>query len=77
VSAYGFDDPASTFDAHGVGLARRERPVGDDETVPEGAVVALDATVSGPDGVVRVADLAVVTADGANRLGTASRSLSP
>jgi Xaa-Pro aminopeptidase len=77
VSAYGFDDPASTFDGHGVGLERRERPLGGDEQVPEGAVVALDATVSGPDGVVRVADLAVVTDDGAERLGTASRSLSP
>ncbi|MFC6952036.1 M24 family metallopeptidase [Halorubellus litoreus] len=77
VSAYGFDDPASTFDAHGVGLARRERPLDGDETVREGAVVALDATVSGPDGVVRVADLAVVTDDGAEGLGTASRSLSP
>ena len=77
VSAYGFDDPASTFDGHGVGLDRRERPLGGEEPIPEGAVVALDATVSGPDGVVRVADLAVVTDDGAERLGTADRSLSP
>lgn len=77
LTAYGFDDPASTFDAHGVGLERRERPLDADATVPGGAVVALDATVGGPDGVVRVADLAVVTDDGAERVGTADRSLPP
>ena len=77
LTAYGFDDPASTFDAHGVGLARRERPLDSEATVPEGAVVALDATVDGPDGVVRVADLAVVTDDGAEQVGTADRSLTP
>ncbi|WP_227132493.1 M24 family metallopeptidase [Halorubellus salinus] len=77
LTAYGFDDPKSTFDAHGVGLARRERPRDAEASVPEGAVVALDATVDGPDGVVRVADLAVVTDDGGERVGTADRSLVP
>jgi Xaa-Pro aminopeptidase len=77
LTAYGFDDPASTLDVHGVGLARRERPLDADATIPADAVVALDATVDGPDGVVRVADLAVVTDDGAERLGTADRSLTP
>jgi len=77
LTAYGFDAPQSTFDVHGVGLERRERPLADDAAVPAGAVVALDATANGPDGVVRVADLAVVTGDGAERLGTADRSLEP
>lgn len=77
LTAYGFDGADGTFDAHGVGLEPRERPVADDAEIPAGAVVALDATVHGPDGVVRVADLAVVTDDGADRLGAADRSLSP
>jgi Xaa-Pro aminopeptidase len=77
LTAYGFDDPTSTFDVHGVGLSRRERPLDADAGIPGGAVVALDATVDGPDGVVRIADLAVVTADGAERIGTADRSLTP
>ncbi|WP_323674570.1 M24 family metallopeptidase [Halorubellus sp. PRR65] len=77
LTAYGFDDPVDAFDVHGVGLDGRERPLGGDEAVPEGAVVALDGTATGPDGVVRVADLAVVTDDGAERLGTAARTLEP
>ncbi|NHN42004.1 M24 family metallopeptidase [Halorubellus sp. JP-L1] len=77
LTAYGFDAPESVFDAHGVGLDRREPPLAEDAEIPEGAVLALDATASGPDGVVRVADLAVVTVDGAERLGTADRSLEP
>jgi len=77
LTAYGFDAPQSTFDVHGVGLERRERPLADDAAVPAGAVVALDATANGPDGVLRVADAAVVAGDGAERLGTADRSLEP
>ena len=77
LTAYGFDGADGTFDAHGVGLEGRERPVEDDAEIPAGAVVALDATVHGPDGVVRVADLAVVADDGAERLGAADRSISP
>jgi len=77
LTAYGFDGADGVFDAHGVGLEAREPPVDADATVPEGAVLALDATVDGPGGVVRVADLAAVTADGADRLGAADRSLSP
>lgn len=77
LTAYGFDGPDGSFDAHGVGLERAEAPSADATEIPAGAVLALDATVTGPEGVVRLADLGVVTADGAERLGTAERSLVP
>jgi Xaa-Pro aminopeptidase len=77
LAAYGFDDPDGAFDAYGVGLERRERPLDASAELEAGSVLALDALVTGPDGVLRVADLAVVTVDGAERVGTADRTLVP
>lgn len=77
LTAYGFDGGDGAFDVHGVGLESRERPVADATEIPAGAVVALDASAVGSEGVVRVADLAVVTTSGGERLGAAERTLEP
>lgn len=77
LTAYGFDDIEGEFAVHGVGLQAHEAPSEDATVIPPGAVLALDASVSGPAGVVRLADLVVMTEEGAERVGTAPHSLTP
>nr|WP_245188632.1 M24 family metallopeptidase [Halarchaeum rubridurum] len=86
IVAYGFESVGETRTdgtralGHGVGLARREAPrlsgAGDLEA---GHVVALAPTVfdAAEGGGVRVADLAVVTAEGYDLLADYATSLSP
>lgn len=86
VIAYGFDTVGEARTdgtralGHGVGLARREAPwlSGSGELEP-GHVVALVPTVFDQEenGGVRIADLAVVTADGYDLLAEYATSLSP
>jgi Xaa-Pro aminopeptidase len=83
LGSYGFPPTATASDVYGVGLERRERPVGGDALEP-GAVVALEPTLDGEaggdadsDAVVWLADLAIVTEDGAELLESFSRSVVP
>lgn len=86
IVAYGFDAVGEARTdgmhalGHGVGLARREAPwlTNADELEP-GNVVALAPTVfdAAEGGGVRVADLAVVTAEGYDLLAEYATSLSP
>lgn len=75
LGSYGFAPTAGTGRVHGVGLEERERPAGDD-TVEPGAVLAVRAELD-DDYPVRVADLAVATADGVERVGELPRSVVP
>ena len=79
LGSYGFPPAVASGGVHGVGLERRERPVGEDVLEP-GAVVALEPTLDGDGGdgaVVWLADLAVVTENGAELLGSFPRSVVP
>ncbi|MFC4358203.1 M24 family metallopeptidase [Halobium salinum] len=66
-------------DVYGVGLAAREPPLPErGESVPAGAVVAVDAAVrDAEEGAVRVADLLVVGEDETTTLVDLPRSLNP
>jgi Xaa-Pro aminopeptidase len=78
LAAFGFDADADRF-VRGVGLTADERPsVRGDHDVPEGAVLAVEPSVTDSDrGTVRVGDLAAVTADGYELLATVPRTLVP
>jgi Xaa-Pro aminopeptidase len=75
LGSYGFPPSAGTGRVHGVALERRERPVGDDDLDP-GAVLAVRAELD-DETAVWVADLAVVTRDGVERVGDFPRSVVP
>jgi len=88
LASLGFPPETTEVDVHGVGLERREAPTGGDE-LSAGAVVSVSATAE-PDeanggdeeaaddlGPVGVSDLAVVTEDGAERVGSFPRSVVP
>jgi Xaa-Pro aminopeptidase len=88
LASLGFPPETTEVDVHGVGLQRRESPTGGDALV-EGAVVSVTATAT-PDeanggseeaaddlGSVGVSDVAVVTGDGAERVGSFPRSVVP
>jgi len=88
LASLGFPPETTAVDVHGVGLERRESPAGGD-ALAEGAVVSVTATAE-PDeanggseeaadglGPVGVSDVAVVTADGAERVGAFPRSVVP
>ncbi len=77
LAAFGFDTDDRFV--RGVGLAADERPsVRGDHDVPEGAVLAVEPSVTDPDrGTVRVGDLVVVTDGGHDLLATAPRTLVP
>ncbi|MFB6129556.1 MAG: M24 family metallopeptidase, partial [Salinigranum sp.] len=63
---------------HGVGLSRCEPPSGRaGGTLREGAVVVMRASVSGPEGEIRLADAVAVTAEGCEVLAEAPRRLTP
>ncbi|WP_232687252.1 M24 family metallopeptidase [Halobacterium zhouii] len=85
LGSYGFPPTDASGDVYGVGLDRRERPVGEHALEP-GAVVALEPRLDGDADdsgagdrreTVWLADLAVVAADGAERLGSFPRSVVP
>ncbi|MFB6079155.1 MAG: M24 family metallopeptidase [Halarchaeum sp.] len=75
--AYGFDDGAASV--HGIGRSPREAPAGgSDAPLEAGQVIALAPGVTDPvEGTVRVADAAVVTADGAEFLADHATGLAP
>lgn len=75
LGSYGFPPSAGTGRVHGIGLERRERPVGDDELHP-GAVLAMRAELD-DEAPVWLGDLAVVTKDGVERVGDFPRSVVP
>jgi len=75
LGSYGFPPSAGTGRVRGVGLERRERPVGDEPLDP-GAVLAVLAELD-DEAPVWVADLAVVTRDGVERVGDFPRSVVP
>lgn len=88
LASLGFPPETTEVDVHGVGLERREAPTGGDALV-EGAIVSVSA-VAEPDeanggseeaaadlGPVGVSDVAVVTDEGAERVGSFPRSVVP
>jgi Xaa-Pro aminopeptidase len=75
LASLGFPPETTEVDVHGVGLDRREAPTGEDALV-EGAVVSVSASVTDGE-TVGVSDVAVVTADGAERVGSLPRSVVP
>ncbi|NIB98426.1 M24 family metallopeptidase [Halobacterium sp. R2-5] len=75
LGSYGFPPTAGTGTVHGVGLERRELPAGDDAVEP-GAALAVRAELDA-DQTVWVADLAVATGDGVERVGDFPRSVVP
>jgi Xaa-Pro aminopeptidase len=88
LASLGFPPETTEVDVHGVGLERREAPTAED-ALGEGAVVSVSATAE-PDeangggeeaaadlGPVGVSDVAVVTDEGAERVGSFPRSVVP
>ncbi|MFB6270047.1 MAG: M24 family metallopeptidase [Halobacterium sp.] len=75
LGSYGFPPTAGRGRVHGVGLEARERPAGDD-VIETGSVLAVRAELD-DDHPVWVADLAVATADGVERVGDFPRSVVP
>ncbi|MFB6068987.1 MAG: M24 family metallopeptidase [Halobacterium sp.] len=75
LGSYGFPPTAGTGRVHGVGLERRERPLGD-EPIEPGAVLAVRADLDA-ERRVWAADLAVATADGVERVGSFPHSVVP
>jgi len=75
LGSYGFPPTAGTGTVHGVGLERRERPAGGD-AVEAGAALAVRAELDA-DQTVWVADLAVATDEGVERVGSFPRSVVP
>ncbi|MDL0137763.1 M24 family metallopeptidase, partial [Halobacterium salinarum] len=76
LASLGFPPEETTVDVHGVGLERREAPTGE-ATLAEGAVVSVSAGVTDDGRTVGVSDVAVVGADGAERVGSFPRSVVP
>ncbi|MCG1001977.1 MULTISPECIES: M24 family metallopeptidase [Halobacterium] len=75
LGSYGFPPTAGTGTVHGVGLERRERPESED-AIEAGAVLAVRAELDA-EKTVWVADLAVATEDGVERVGAFPRSVVP
>ncbi|WP_231736995.1 M24 family metallopeptidase [Halobacterium sp. CBA1126] len=75
LGSYGFPPTAGTGTVHGVGLERRERPTGED-VIEAGAALAVRAELAAEQ-VVWVADLAVATEEGVERVGSFPRSVVP
>ncbi|MDL0119269.1 M24 family metallopeptidase [Halobacterium salinarum] len=76
LASLGFPPEDTTVDVHGVGLERREAPTGE-ATLAEGAVVSVSAAVTDDGRTVGVSDVAVIGADGAERVGSFPRSVVP
>ncbi|MGB9964162.1 M24 family metallopeptidase [Halobacterium hubeiense] len=75
LGSYGFPPTAGTGTVHGVGLERRERPTGED-VIEAGAALAVRAELDAEQ-TVWVADLAVATEEGVERVGSFPRSVVP
>lgn len=75
LGSYGFPPTAGSATVYGVGIEPRELPEGE-ATIEADAVLGV-TTVLDADDSVWVADLAVVTDDGVERVGTFPRSVVP